>query len=414
MDTTGHLTGCVQAIDSLAVCIEYVTLHVYADTAHRMVGRRSEEADTKLRIVEVVGIGLVGAVLVLLAVADQCRELLLADILWLCAIDDRLIIILDGRLDGLDICVEALCLQHICDLADGSDILTTLDILILVWIWSRNRGRCIGDLDEDALMAVPLDTVPELTEGQNITLRGLIYETLAGCRVEVNSVVTAAECEVTVVYPGDRHQLCIAHTGRCSTDCLCHRDTVALQRAAVCGLGLIIEILRIPVLVGLYDLLNVGGITTGGKNDTLLRMCSDWCTIIHRRLHTRYTAILLNQLLGGGTCHDLVVLISIEERGHRSYEVGAPSACILLGLSITIGINIGTDELVLSVPEGTDQGRLCILDEGRTHRLEPWLQILTILDELRNEINIAPDPAGLIRALTETAIVALEDMKIYR
>ena len=414
MDTTGHLTGCVQAIDSLSVCIEYVTLHVYADTTHGVVGRRSEEADTKLRIIEVVGIGLVGAALVLLAVADQCRELLLADILRLCAVDDRLIVILDGRLDGLDICIEALCLQHIRDLADGSDILTTLDVLILVRIWSRNRGSCIGDLDEYALVAVPLDTVTELTEGQNVTLRGLVNETLAGRRVDVNSVVTAAECEVTVVYPGDRHQLCIAHTGCCGTDCLCHRDTVALQRAAVCGLGLIIEILRIPVLVGLYDLLNVGGITTGGENDTLLRMCSNWCTIIHRRLHTRYTAILLDQLLGGGTCHDLVVLICIEEGGHRSYEVGAPSACILLGLSIPIGINIGTDELVLSVPEGTDQGRLCILDEGRTHRLEPWLQILTILDELGNEINIAPDPAGLICALTETAIVALEDVQVYR
>ena len=263
-------------------------------------------------------------------------------------------------------------------------------------------------------MAVPLDTVSELAERQNITLRGLIYETLAGRRVDVNSIVTAAECEVTVVYPGDRHQLRIAHTGRCGADSLCHRDTVALQRAAVCGLGLIIEILRIPVLVGLYDLCDVRCITTGGENDTLLRMCSNWCTIIHRRLHTRYTAILLDQLLGGGTCHDLVVLICIQEGGHRRYEVGAPSACILLSLSIPIGINIGTDELVLSVPEGTDQGRLCIFDEGRTHRLEPWLQILTILDELGNEIDITPDPAGLIRTLTKTAIVALEDVKVNR
>ena len=38
VDTTGHLTGCVQAIDCLAVCIEYVTLHVYADTTHGVVG----------------------------------------------------------------------------------------------------------------------------------------------------------------------------------------------------------------------------------------------------------------------------------------------------------------------------------------------------------------------------------------
>ena len=86
MDTTRHLTSCIETCDRLLVCIEYVTLYVYADTAHRMVGRRSEETDTKLRIIEVIGVGLVGAVLVLLTVADQCRELLLADILWLCAL----------------------------------------------------------------------------------------------------------------------------------------------------------------------------------------------------------------------------------------------------------------------------------------------------------------------------------------
>ncbi len=78
VDTTGHLTGCIETVDSLSICIEHVTLYVHADTAHRVVGRRSEEADTKLRIVEVIGIGLVGAVLVFLTVADQCRELLVA------------------------------------------------------------------------------------------------------------------------------------------------------------------------------------------------------------------------------------------------------------------------------------------------------------------------------------------------
>ena len=135
----------------------------------------------------------------------------------------------------------------------------------------------------------------------------------------------------------------------------------------------------------------------------------------HRRavilggLHAGHLAVLNDQLFRGGAEHDLVGSGGLGGRQHgvhRRLEVGAPAARIIHA------VDGRADELVLTIPERADQGRLGILNEGGTLRFEPLLERLAALDELLHEVIVAVNPAAHVRRRTQAAVVGLEDVQV--
>ena len=67
-----------------------------------------------------------------------------------------------------------------------------------------------------------------------------------------------------------------------------------------------------------------------------------------------------------------------------------------------------------TIPKRTDQGGLGILHEGGAHFLQPGLELLTVFDELGDQVDIAIDPFAAVRALAQAAVIGLEDMQVQR
>ena len=124
--------------------------------------------------------------------------------------------------------------------------------------------------------------------------------------------------------------------------------------------------------------------------------------------------IVHHEAFGRGAKHDAVGLVRVEEGGHRRDEVGAPASGIAFGFAVAVGVHLGADELVFTIPQRADEGGLGVFNEGGTHGLQPRLEILAVLDELRHEVIVAVDPLAAVGAGPQAAVVGLEDVQVQR
>ena len=49
-----------------------------------------------------------------------------------------------------------------------------------------------------------------------------------------------------------------------------------------------------------------------------------------------------------------------------------------------------------------------------THFLQPGLELLTVFDELGDQVDIAIDPFAAVRTLAQAAVIGLEDVQVQR
>ena len=280
MDAAGHFTSRIQAGDDVAVYIQRMALGVNLDTAHGVVSGGSHQTDAQLHAVQGVGIGQVIAVLILLSVADQTVGVGLLHVFGLLASHDRLVVALNGRTNGGRVGAQAQAVEQVGQLIHRADVLTPFHILVAVQVGAGDLGGSVSDFDEYALGAVVLDAVAELRQAQHVALGGFIHKALAGGGVDVDGVVAAAEGQVAVVYPADRHHLGEAHAGHIRARSLSHYNAVALQGGTVGGLGAGGNVLAGPVDVAVHNHVQVRGIAAGGHDNALGGMRGDGGAVI--------------------------------------------------------------------------------------------------------------------------------------
>ena len=385
------------------------------------MGGRSHDTDSQTDAVQSIGVGIIGAVFLLLCVSDQVGRLKLRNLQLMKGVGHiGHVIFFDGRAYGLGVGLDpSELVEQILKLVDGAHVLSHLNVFVRegsvrIHVRIRHPGDLfVGDLKEYALGSVDFHAVLKFTKGQNVTLCGLVYESLAGGRIHIDAGESASECKVSVVYPGDGHHLRPAGSRGSRAGFLTHGDAVALKRAAVGGLGAVGDEFRIPVNVGLADLLDIGGISAGCQDHALCRGHFDFRSIVLCTGNAYDSAaVIQKQLLGCCSQHDLSAVV--KNRLTAGNEVSAPvedRACARL-VDLAVAVHVGAQLFVFSLPQRTDQGQLACFVKYGALVLEPFLQALAALDNLLYKIHISVDPLGLVSVLTKSAVVGLEFMKL--
>ena len=375
---------------------------IYNKTAHCVVCRWSHDSDTEQFTIQLV-------VAIFINCTDSnCGLMLSNTIAWLLASKDVLVICFDICID----CFRISChVELFHDLAKfisaGEVVYTTFNIfcrdfyrccafILVIWIWVCDCCLCICDFHECTLNTVVFNTILKFTKRQNIAFSRFVYESFTSCRVDVNTIQTITECQVTIVYPGDWHHLCEAKTCCISTGCRCHCNTGTLQRRTVCCLCTCCDVGIIPVFVFFSYHGDVSCITTSCQDNTLVCVSCNLCAIIHNSCNTCNLAIFNDEVFSSCTCHDLVAFNRVD-CVESWFKVCSPvAACI----DFTIAIHIAAKVDVFSVPKSTDQSDLSTIVEYGTLIFQPCLQVITFRAELRYQIIVTIDPGCLIVVLS--------------
>ena len=422
VNASGHLAGRIETCDLLTVRSQNMTVCVNRKSAHRVVRGRSHHTNAQLDAVQLVRGRVVIVLRILIRCADDIGSLGLLHFRRLFAGHNRLVILFDRIVDDRGIRLHTEIVKDLSEFfLTAREINPSVNgflagyivLVIVVRIRASDHDVGIGDFKEYALCAVDFDTVLKFAERQNITFRRLIDKSLTCCRVDVNRVRACAEGQISVIDPGDRHHLCPACAFRGCACVFAHLDAVALQRAAVGCLCIVCDVLGIPVFVGILDHLNISCVTAGSEDHTLFRVNLYFRAIVLPAGNTGYLSVFHDQILRLGPEHDLVVLgrrCLLEQRILRSCEIRAP---LRRHFCLAVAVKVSAAKLVFSVPERADQRRLARVIEHSSLIFEPFLESLSVIDELGNQIVITVDPFRLIRALAESAVIGLEDVQVH-
>ena len=211
MDAAGHLARSVQAGDDVAFGIQHMALGIHLNAAHGVVRGGSHQADAQRGVLQIVGIHVVAAVLVLFHVADGAGSDCLAHILKLALAHHGHVVVADGFEHHVGIGRHANLCKQVAQLGGLAGVVAAVEVAFFKLDRAGDGLGHVVDFNEYALGAVDFHAVLKLRQGQHVALGALVHEALARGGVDVHGVVAAAEGQVAVVHPGNRHQLGEAH-----------------------------------------------------------------------------------------------------------------------------------------------------------------------------------------------------------
>ena len=245
MDAAGNFAGSVQALNDSAALVKNMAVDVHAKAAHRVVGRRCKHPHLQRNAFKLVRSGVVGTVRLFVCIADEGSP---AGLVYGKAAfrtgHQGMVIVLDFLPDHCGVGSNAKLLEEVAELLHRARVLAPGNI----GVPERRAGRTVGirtgdclsvvcNLNHHALYAVVLNAVHKLCKRKHIAFAGFVHVAFSAGGVQVDCIVTAAECQLSVVHPGDGHKLRVFKTGGSSARSFAHRDAVAHERGTVRRLG---------------------------------------------------------------------------------------------------------------------------------------------------------------------------------